>query len=409
MAMQKNRNLFQLSLIRMFIFVCFQCLSAKGLPTTTPTILPVKSTINSTVQSPTVKHTGEVVPTTQILTLNKKNNVSSPLNKTSIPTLKGLTDKTSSNSIVPTADSPGFQKPTITTTNDNKSSVSPKITESPSNKTPDELTTINTPDLQANKTSGESTTNKTSDLTTRKTPDVSTTKKTSDLTTSKTSDVSTNKSLPTISTTSKKSLEEDHQNKTLPIKNPYGKEDQSVPSQSTTTTTKKPDKKPDLIGLNKSTTTQSPAETQDQGRLDKLPTTQKQARTQDQSKLDKKTTESANENVQNNMPGSKISPDMGENDDRKQDENKKPMNSGTLYEDDEDTGGHFMAYFITFVVICIAGYIIYHNKQKILAFILEGKKDGSRRRPNSKEYKRLKTDEVMPSLEKNTSDNKYIY
>jgi hypothetical protein len=46
-----------------------------------------------------------------------------------------------------------------------------------------------------------------------------------------------------------------------------------------------------------------------------------------------------------------------------------------------------------------------------LAFILEGKKEGggTRRRPNSNEYKRLKTEEVMPSLEKSAPSNKYIY
>jgi hypothetical protein len=33
--------------------------------------------------------------------------------------------------------------------------------------------------------------------------------------------------------------------------------------------------------------------------------------------------------------------------------------------EEQDSSGHFMAYFITFAVVCIAGYIIYHNKQKV--------------------------------------------
>lgn len=27
--------------------------------------------------------------------------------------------------------------------------------------------------------------------------------------------------------------------------------------------------------------------------------------------------------------------------------------------------GHFMAYFLTAVVLCVAGYVIFHNKQKV--------------------------------------------
>lgn len=37
--------------------------------------------------------------------------------------------------------------------------------------------------------------------------------------------------------------------------------------------------------------------------------------------------------------------------------------------EEQDSGGHFMAYFITFVVVCVAGYIIYHNKQKVNIFL----------------------------------------
>ena len=37
-----------------------------------------------------------------------------------------------------------------------------------------------------------------------------------------------------------------------------------------------------------------------------------------------------------------------------------------VYEEEKSAGaGHFMAYFLTAVVLCVAGYVIFHNKQKV--------------------------------------------
>ncbi|PNF23354.1 hypothetical protein B7P43_G13182 [Cryptotermes secundus] len=56
--------------------------------------------------------------------------------------------------------------------------------------------------------------------------------------------------------------------------------------------------------------------------------------------------------------------------------------------DAEDS--HFYAYFMTMVVICIIGYLVFHNKQKILALALEGRsRRGTRRRPNTSAYRKL--------------------
>ena len=35
--------------------------------------------------------------------------------------------------------------------------------------------------------------------------------------------------------------------------------------------------------------------------------------------------------------------------------------------DEEEAGSNFMSYFLVLTVLCIAGYIIYHNKQKVTA------------------------------------------
>lgn len=67
-----------------------------------------------------------------------------------------------------------------------------------------------------------------------------------------------------------------------------------------------------------------------------------------------------------------------------------PVNTGAnmkpIFPEEEDS--HFFAYFLTIVVLCIAGYLVFHNKQKIIALIIEGRHE-RRRRPNGGGYKRL--------------------
>ncbi|XP_046571369.1 uncharacterized protein LOC124279573 isoform X2 [Haliotis rubra] len=59
---------------------------------------------------------------------------------------------------------------------------------------------------------------------------------------------------------------------------------------------------------------------------------------------------------------------------------------------DAPSSGNFMAYFLTAVVLCIAGYVVFHNKQKIIAFIIEGRSGRGRRRTNGgAEYKKLQS------------------
>ncbi|XP_025086751.1 trans-Golgi network integral membrane protein 1-like isoform X2 [Pomacea canaliculata] len=82
--------------------------------------------------------------------------------------------------------------------------------------------------------------------------------------------------------------------------------------------------------------------------------------------------------------------------------------------EEEESSGHFMAYFVTAVVLCIAGYVLYHNKQKIIAFVLEGRRDAQRRRTTSSgtaKYTKLQpsVEEVMPSLDKSAATKNFIY
>jgi len=50
----------------------------------------------------------------------------------------------------------------------------------------------------------------------------------------------------------------------------------------------------------------------------------------------------------------------------------------------------FFGYFILFSIVAIIAYLVFHNKQKILALILEGRRSqGNRRRSGGREYRKL--------------------
>ncbi|XP_014467247.1 PREDICTED: trans-Golgi network integral membrane protein TGN38-like isoform X2 [Dinoponera quadriceps] len=69
-----------------------------------------------------------------------------------------------------------------------------------------------------------------------------------------------------------------------------------------------------------------------------------------------------------------------------------PSEQKTHYAKRTDGDSHFFTYFTVTTVACIACYIGYHNKQKILAIVLEGRRSRNsrgRRRPSTASYRKL--------------------
>jgi len=56
----------------------------------------------------------------------------------------------------------------------------------------------------------------------------------------------------------------------------------------------------------------------------------------------------------------------------------------------EQEDSHFFFYFLSIVLILMAGYLVFHNKQKIIALIVEGRHE-RRRRSHGVGYKKLET------------------
>lgn len=82
------------------------------------------------------------------------------------------------------------------------------------------------------------------------------------------------------------------------------------------------------------------------------------------------------------------------------------VNNGGKFRDDEDS--HFFAYFLTIMVTAIIFYLVFHNKQRIIALIIEGRAPRSgRTRRSSSRAKYHKLDNNLEEAITATKGSKY--
>ncbi|KAL0274561.1 UNVERIFIED_CONTAM: hypothetical protein PYX00_002661 [Menopon gallinae] len=98
-----------------------------------------------------------------------------------------------------------------------------------------------------------------------------------------------------------------------------------------------------------------------------------------------------------------------ENDYEKSIDTKEFTNTDNFFRAEDS---HFSVYFLMTVSIIIIGYIIYHNKNKIVAYALEGRRNKSgRRRPTSASYRKLdcNLEEAIASNPSHASVTNVVY
>ncbi|CAF1252736.1 unnamed protein product [Rotaria sp. Silwood1] len=87
----------------------------------------------------------------------------------------------------------------------------------------------------------------------------------------------------------------------------------------------------------------------------------------------------------------------------------KPVPS-RKYDDNDGWSGSFVTYFLIFTLFVVVGYLVLHNKNKLMAYVVEGRRSGASRtgsRPSHRGYEKLKNvNDIIPLDDTNPLSDK---
>jgi len=123
--------------------------------------------------------------------------------------------------------------------------------------------------------------------------------------------------------------------------------------------------------------------------------------------VDVETNDQEGSNLSKQMEDASNNDDQGSIFPTNHDEAQDTMNTGPYIEDESS----FLPHFIFLAILCMTAYLVYHNKSKILALVLEGRRgQNARRRSGGRTYTKLdSTLEENMDLKRETSLRQVIY
>ncbi|CAF4476847.1 unnamed protein product, partial [Rotaria sp. Silwood2] len=108
--------------------------------------------------------------------------------------------------------------------------------------------------------------------------------------------------------------------------------------------------------------------------------------------------------------GTNVGPDGMKIKPTNEDKNRFEIPSSRRRDDDDGWSGSFVTYFLIFTLLVVIGYLVLHNKNKLMAYVVEGRRSGTSRtgsRPSHRGYEKLKNvNDIIPIDDTNPISDK---